>query len=109
MVSTKRALQAAAVFTGMAFALMFSSGTASADTVPDSDRAQTTAVAENGARDIGLGIGLGISTGHHWNHWDDNDWDDDDWDDWDGGWHHGHHHGLLDGISIGVGVGLIIG
>ncbi|GHH55281.1 hypothetical protein [Lentzea cavernae] len=93
MVSSRPALQVAAVFTALAFALPFSSGTASADTVQDTDRAQAEVV-QSGAtdeRDIGLGLGVG----HHWH-----DWDDD--------WHH-HHHGLLDGLFIGIGVGLHIG
>ncbi|RDI31210.1 hypothetical protein [Lentzea flaviverrucosa] len=108
MVSSRSALQAAAVFTALAFALPFSSGTASADPIPDTDRAQVAAVLAHqtdttDGRDIGLGLGIGIGVGHHCHDWDD-DWDED----WDYDCHHGHH-GLLDGILIGIGVGLHIG
>lgn len=103
MVSSRPALQTAGVFTAMAFALMFSSGTASAEPIQDTDRAQAETVVASDAsgRDIGLGIGLGIGVGHghHWNHWHD-------WHDWDDDWDHGHHHG---GLFIGLGLGLHIG
>ncbi|SMD22525.1 hypothetical protein [Lentzea albidocapillata] len=103
MVSTRPALQVAAIFTALAFALPFSSGTAAAAPITQDDNAAHVQL-DSAPRidDIGIGIGLGISTGHHWH--DCHDWDDD----WDDHWHHGHH-GLLDGISIGIGVGLHIG
>jgi hypothetical protein len=102
MVSTRTALQVAATFTALAFALPFSSGTAAAAPITQDDNAAHVRLdTVPRTDDIGIGLGLGISTGHHW----DDDWDDDDWDhDWDHG-----HHGLLDGIFIGIGVGLHIG
>lgn len=103
MVNTRRALQVAATLTALAFALPFSSGTASAaPSTQDDNAAHVRLDTAPKTDDIGLGLGLGISTGHHWHDWDDwdNDWDDD--------WHDGHH-GLLDGLFIGIGVGLHIG